>query len=367
MAAVTIPTSFDALTPEWLTRTLRGNGHIDDATITGVQFEPVGQGVGLLCQLARLTLAYDGPAPGAPRSLVVKIPTTDPRTREMVSVFRFYEREVRFYRDLAGALALPTPRCYHGDVEPTSGDFILLLEDLSASRLGDQLGGCSIEDARLIIREMATLHATWWESPRLEELTWMPVTSDPINKAGVALYPQAWPIFLERFGHALPEAMRRTGEKLGIEVGNILDRFDGGPRTICHGDLRQDNLFFATRPGDPPLTVIDWQISVQGAGTYDVGYFMSQSLDTALRRAHEEELLKLYHGLLVEGGVRDYSYEQMLEHYRWTLLFCFAYPVMGGGLGDLSNERGYQLAETMMHRSAAAIVDWNAGALIRDA
>jgi hypothetical protein len=75
-------------------------------------------------------------------------------------------------------------------------------------------------------------------------------------------------------------------------------------------------------------------------------------------------LLKLYHDLLVDGGVTGYSYDDMLEHYRWTVLFCFAYPVMGGGLGDLSNERGYQLATTMMNRSAAAIIDWQAGSLL---
>lgn len=192
----------------------------------------------------------------------------------------------------------------------------------------------------------------------------MPVASDPINKAGVAMYPQAWPIFMERFGHTLPQEMQRTGERLGAEVGNILDRFVDGPRTICHGDTRQDNFFFAARPGDPALTLIDWQISLRGVGTYDLGYFMSQSLDTEVRRAHEQELLKLYHERLVEGGVTGYSFDDMMEHYRWTVLFCFAYPVMGGGLGDLSNERGYQLATTMMNRSAAAIMDWQAGALL---
>ena len=282
----------------------------------------------------------------------------------MVSIFRFYEREVRFYKDLAARVSLGTPRCYHGEFDPASGDFVLLLEDLTGARLGDQLTSCSIEDARLVIGEVAKLHTGWWNSPRLDELSWMPVSNDPINKAGVALYPQAWPIFMERIGHTLPEEMRRVGERLGGEVGNILDRFVDGPRTICHGDLRQDNLFFAARPGDPPLRVIDWQISIRGTGTYDIGYFMTQSLDTELRRAHEEQLLKEYHRMLTDAGAEGYSFDELLEHYRWTALFCFAYPVIGGGMGDLSNERGYALARAMMQRSAAAITDWKAGELL---
>ncbi len=364
MAAVTLPATFDALTPEWLTSALRRNGHLDGATVRSVQYEPVGQGVGILCQLARLTLDYDGDATEAPRSLVAKIPSTDPQTRAMVSVFRFYEREVRFYTELAGDLSVATPRRYAGDFDPDTGDFILLLEDLTARRLGDQLAGSSLDDAELTIRELARLHAAWWNHPRLDAIGWMPDSSDPINKAGVAMYPQAWPIFMERVGQSLPAAMQRTGERLGAEVGAILDRFVTGPRTICHGDPRAENLFFAANPGDPALTLIDWQISVKAAGTYDLGYFMSQSLDTEVRRAHEQDLLKLYHSLLCEGGVTGYSFDDMMEHYRWTVLFCFAYPVMAAGFGDLSNERGYQLATTMMNRSAAAIIDWDAGALL---
>lgn len=364
MATTTIPTTFDALTTAWLTRALHDGGQAGAATVTGVSYEPVGQGVGILCQLARLTLDYEGEAAGAPRTLIAKMPSHDPQTRGMVSIFRFYEREVRFYRELASEVDIRTARAYYSDFDPATGDFILLLEDLAAARLGDQLAGCSIEDAELTIREIAKLHTAWWNSPKLDELTWMPEARDPINKAGVALYPQAWPSFMERLGHTLPEEMQRIGERLGAQVGDILDRFVEGPRTICHGDLRQDNLFFAAKPGDAPLTLIDWQIALRGVGTYDIGYFMSQSVDVELRRRHEQDLLTLYHGLLVDGGVADYSYEQLLEDYRWTVLFCFAYPVMGGGLGDLSNERGYQLGAAMMDRSAAAIMDWKAGDLL---
>lgn len=54
------------------------------------------------------------------------------------------------------------------------------------------------------------------------------------------------------------------------------------------------------------------------------------------------------------------GFEQCLADYRRAVLFCFVYPVMAGGLGDLSNERGHALAATMAERSAAAILDWNA-------
>lgn len=364
MTMTSIPQTVEALTPSWLTAALRQGDYIDDATVTGVQAETVGVGVGILCLLTRLTLQYDHPVPGAPATLIAKIPSPDPQTRGLANVFRFYEREVRFYRDLAADVSLPTPHCYFSALDEGSGDFVLLLEDLGAARLGDQLAGCSADDAKLAIVELAKMHAAWWNHPRLDSLTWMPVTSDPLNKAGMMLYPTAWPLFVERLGAQCPPEVLRIGEKLQPHFNAMLDLFSEGPRTLLHGDYRLDNLFFATKPGDVPLRVIDWQIAMRGIGTYDVGYLMSQSLDVEVRRAHEMEILRLYHTTLSENGVGDYSFDDCLHHYRWTVLGCFVYPVMGGGLADLANARGLALVTAMMERSASAIMDWKAGELL---
>jgi len=364
MTTAALPGTPEAVTPALLTRMLRERNQIGDAAITSVRSEPVGQGVGILCQLARLTLEYDQAPDTAPRTMILKIPSSDPQTRGLAVAFQFYERETRFYMNLAGRISLPTPRCYYSAFDAGTGDFMLLLEDLASARIGDQLAGCSVGEAELAIRELARMHTEWWDKPALDELNWMPQSSDPINKAGLSLYPMAWPPFVQKLGRALPQPVLQAGEKLGGRLGSILDRFTTGPRTICHGDFRLDNMFFAAKPGDKPLTVIDWQIASRGVGTYDIGYFMTQSLDIEVRRASEMDLLKLYHQLLVDGGVKSYSFDQLLDHYRWTVLFCFAYPVMGGGLGDLSNARGLALATAMMNRSVAAILDWRAFELL---
>lgn len=364
MQTAAIPQTVDALTPAWLTAALREQGSIGDAAVTGVTAEVVGAGVGILCLLNRLTLQYDRPAPGAPATLIAKIPSPDPQTRGLAGAFRFYEREVRFYRDLAPALALPTPRCYYSAFDPASGDFILLLEDLAGARLGDQLAGCTAAEAELAIRELALSHAAWWNHPKLDALDWMPVTGDPVNKAGMQLYGMARPAFVARFGDICPPELLRLSENLEAHFCAMLDMFCAGPRTVLHGDYRLDNLFFAAKPGDTPLTVIDWQIAMRGVGTYDLGYFMSQSLDVEMRRAIEMDMLRLYHNMLIANGVTDYSFDDCLHHYRWTLLGCFAYPVMGGGLADLVNDRAVALATTMMTRSATAILDWKAGELV---
>lgn len=366
MSGSTIPLAMDQITAPWLTQALHDGGVLGDGRVAAVVCEPVGQGVGLLCQIFRLRIEYGGNAGDAPPTLIAKLPTTEPQTRQMVSLFRFYEREVRFYNDLAGMIPMQTPRRYASAFDPASGDFALLLEDLADRRLGDQLDSCSLDEARLIVTELGKLHARWWNDPHLAGFDWLPEAGSAVNKAGMALYPMAWGPFMERFGHKLSPGMIAVGERLGPAANGMLERFSapGRPLTICHGDSRLDNFFFARTPADPPLTVIDWQIAIRATGTYDIGYFTSQSLDIDTRRAHEHDLLRLYHETLRQGGVTSYSFDDCLEDYRWALLFCFAYPVMGGGLGDLSNERGYALANAMMERSATAITDWDAGALL---
>ena len=354
-----IPLALSDLTPAWLTAALRDGGHLGDASVVSARVEAIGQGVGVLCQLARIALDYDRPVPGAPARVVAKLPTADPQTRGMVSLFRFYEREVRFYRELAPALALATPRCWASAWDAESGDFALLLDDLG-DRVGDQLAGCSAAEAALVVDQLSGLHAAWWGSPRLAELPWLPPVDSEVNRMGLGLYPQAWASFLDRFGGAVSPVARAYGERLGDRVLPLLDEIAGGPQTVCHGDVRLDNLFFGARS----LTFIDWQIAGRAVGTYDVAYFLSQSLAPDVRRGCERDLLARYHAALVAGGVRGYDFAQCEADSRRAVVFCFVYPVMAGGLGDLGNARGRALATAMAERSAAALSDWNAGELL---
>ena len=240
---------------------------------------------------------------------------------------------------------------------------MLLLEDLGALRAADQLAPGSAHDARLVADLLVELHARWWNDRSLDALPWLPAVDSEINKLGLGLYAQAWPSFLERIGDRLPREALEVGERLASRSVALLEELAHSPRTLCHGDVRLDNIFFG--PGDDSQPILlDWQIAGRGVGTYDLAYFMSQSFDPEVRRASEWEILARYHNGLVAAGVRGYDFEQCLLDYRRSVLFGFVYPVIGGGLGDLANERGQTLARVMAERSAAAILDWNAADLL---
>lgn len=364
MTMLKIPAGPQELTAEWLTYALRQTGTITDAAVVSFDNKLIAEGVGLMGQLARLSLRYNVPEPGAPRSLIAKFPAASEENRKIGNIFRIYEREIRFYEEIAGDVDLRTPRRYFSAMDVEAGEYVLLLEDLAPAQVGDQLDGCSAERADLAIRELAKFHAAWWDSPRLAEIDWMPYINDPLYKPVELIYQGAWGPFLDRFGSMLPDSIRDIGERLGSRTANLRDRLAEPPTTIFHGDYRTDNLFFATPEGGDPLSVIDWQISSRGRGAYDVGFFISQSLRPEVRKAREVDLLRTYHRILLENGVRGYDFDQCQHDYRLATLFCFVITVIVGGTLDLSNERGLALATAITERSVAAIVDLNAGELL---
>jgi hypothetical protein len=366
MSTIAIPRTPDDLTAEWLTAALRDTHTIKDATVTSFKVEPdIAAGAGFMGQLARVGLHYDQPEPNAPSSLIAKFPTYGPENRAIADLFRMYETETRFYEEIAEGVELRTPRRYHSARATDSTDFILLMEDLAPAQVGDQVAGCPIAHAELAIRELAKFHATWWESPRLAEFDWIWAFNNPVRSAAAqGAYQQAWGPFKRNWGKLVPAPLLEIGEKFAESVPKLLDQLAAPPVTISHGDYRLDNLFFATPEGGDPLAVVDWQIISLGKGAFDVAYFMAGAMPSAERKAIEMGLLRMYHGILTERGVKGYDFEQCLLDYRTAALFCWQYAVVILGTLDAANERGMALFTDVLQRFVSIIVDLNAGELL---
>lgn len=367
MGTIKIPAGLQDLTPEWLTEALRHGGAIGSASVTGIQKRIIGEGAGFMGQLAHITLQYDRPEEGAPHSLVAKLPAASPENREVAMFFRFYEREVNFYDHIAEKVTLRTPRRYYGAFDPESGDYVLLLEDLAPACVGDQLTGCAVEQAKLAISELAKFHATWWESPRLAELDWMPgYDAEWYIEAVEGGYAQAWEPFVEFTKSYLTPELAGVCKRYGKSIRKIMNTVGKDlPMTIVHGDFRLDNLFFASPQGGPPFAVIDWQISTKGGGIFDVAYFVAGTLPEADRRATERDLVRLYHDTLVAHGVTGYSLDQCWEDYRLSALFLLTYSVIALGSLDHANQRGVDLFTRISQRTLAAITDLNSAELMQ--
>ena len=182
-----------------------------------------------------------------PRSLIAKIPTQDPNVRALLAAARVFEREARFYLDLAPQLE-SVPNAYHVAADFDADDYVLLLEDLGHLRTGDQVAGAASDEATAALRGLARLHAEFWRSPRLDALTWLPRIDDAGMKIGREIYIASLPRFLEVFGDAVDPRLLPIVERFAANVHQLMDRFGAMPTTVVHFDYRLDNLFFDDAP-----------------------------------------------------------------------------------------------------------------------
>src|SRR5690242_3622007 len=106
------------LTAEWLAAVI-GTGPVADFSV-----ERIGTGQMSECYRVRLTYAEAEDGPG---SVVLKVAATDPVSRQTGLALGLYEREVRFYGDIAPRLGGPIAPCYHAAVDTSTGVFDLLL------------------------------------------------------------------------------------------------------------------------------------------------------------------------------------------------------------------------------------------------
>ena len=357
-----IPQSPAQLTPGWLTEALQADSAIAaDAAVSSFDTETVGEGVGFVGLLARLHLQYSGHAEGAPRTIIAKFPSQAEGALAVGKLYGVYEREVRFYAEIGDRVGLSTPHCYYSGMDIDSDRYFLLLEDLAASgRVGDQVAGCSEEEALLAVRELANFHSTWWESPKLSELTWLPRGSDLVRASMQGLYPQASQAFMEEFGERLTPEIAGEMATLGQRVLAALPEVETRPETIIHADYRLDNMFFGAAGAPYELAVFDWQLPNRGNGSFDLAFFVSGCMAAERRRASEPRLIQAYHDVLVERGVRDYPFAELLDDYRGALVLALATMTVSGGTLERTNERAVNLREGMLDRLVTSITDHNA-------
>jgi aminoglycoside/choline kinase family phosphotransferase len=348
----------DALTPEWLTAALRSSGCLD-GTVIDTAITPVG--TGQMCDSVRIALTYDSNT-SAPASLVAKLPAADETSRATAVALRNYEKEVRFYQELAPLLDVRTPLVFHAALDPSLSSFVLLLEDLAPATVGDQISGCTVAEAHRAIAELTRLHAPRWGDTSLAQLPWLVGTTSGGDGAPSvsAVLPLLWAGFQERHGDKVDATMRAAGDHF---FGNL----DGWaaqrptPRTITHGDYRLDNLLF--HPDRDEVAVVDWQTCALGPGAADAAYFVGAGLVPHDRRAHEDALVLQYHSRLVDAGVDDYTLDDCWTDYRrgaWSGVLM----AVGAAMMVERTDRGDTMFLTMLERHAHQVADLDAATLI---
>ena len=282
----------EAITSAWLSEILG-----DEVRLAGTS--RIGDGlVGM-----NLRLALNVPdGSELPRSLIAKLPSPDPTSRGIGISLRNYEREVKFYAEIAPTVDIRVARCYHGDWNPIDGDFVLLLEDLSPGEQGNQITGCSADHARTAVVELARLHGPRWGDPTLDSIEFLSRRGADDALGLQALWTMVLPNFFAIYAKYLDTEGVELIERFGARIPEWIEGREM-PNTVTHGDYRLDNLMFASERGGYPVAAVDWQTPGEGPASADVSYFLGAGPLPEVRREIERGLVDEYLAALAGYGV----------------------------------------------------------------
>lgn len=342
----------DDITPAWLSEVLESNGV--HAKVAGVSVGAIGTGQMGSCY--RVAISYRSGQ--GPEQLVVKLPSTEAATRAAAATG--YRTEVLFYKHLAPDIDVNTPRCWLATVESDGGRFTLVMQDMAPSEQGDQIAGCTADQARTAACNVARLHAATWNSPSLAQLDWL---IPPINQnAGMTgdFLAEATKAFIARYGTSTEDAA-----VLEAFAERFADWANGRPApfSLVHNDYRLDNLLFSPPGHEVAVAAVDWQVLTVGLPARDVAFLLATGMEPAERRISERAIVDAYHGILVSRGAAGYSSDECWEDYRYALFQGLLITVLGAYVAR-PTERGDRMFKIMVERSATAIRDLDALTLI---
>lgn len=334
------------LTCDWLTAAL-GAGRI-----SAFSFERIG--TGQMSECYRVSLSYDDGQ--GPASVVLKVAATDPSSRQTGLALGLYEREVRFYADIAPALAPgPVAPCYHAAFDPQTGAFDLLLGDAVPAVVGDEIRGATTRQATVALTELGHMHGSTAGAEALNRAEWLNRDA-PVNQA---LISGLYAAFVERYAELITPEQRQVCERL-VESFDTYLADEGAPHRpqgLVHGDYRLDNMLFGDEGAERALTVVDWQTVTKGPAFTDVAYFIGCALPVEQRRAHYDELLAAYHQAL--GPDTALTLGQIREGVRRQSFFGVMMAIISSMLVERT-DRGDQMFMTMLDRHCSHVLDTHA-------
>lgn len=335
------------LTADWLT-TVLGAG-----TVTQFGFDRIG--TGQMSECYRVSLTYADAATAGPESVVLKVAATDVNSRQTGLALGLYEREVRFYTDIAPGLPGPVAPCYHAAYNAETGAFDLLLGDAAPAVVGDEIRGATVEQATLALAELGRVHGPLLGNATLADADWLNRES-PMNQV---LLGQLWAGFADRYGDAIAPEHRAVCERLVAVFDAYLDAESAAdrPHGLIHGDYRLDNMLFGQAGADRPLTVVDWQTVTWGPAFTDVAYFLGCALPVEDRRAHYDALLRAYHEALGAQALVDL--DTVRDGVRRQSFFGVMMAIVSSML-VARTERGDEMFMTMLRRHCEHVLDTDA-------
>jgi Phosphotransferase enzyme family len=280
--SLSVPKTWEEITPEWMSTALAD--HHPGATVETVTVESRDDGTN---RRARLGVTYS--AGSGPATVFAK--AADPAHKAMIRMTSGMFHEPRLFT-CGAPLPLEHPIVYTALIDEADYDFVMIMEDLTASGADPRDGTrpMTVEQVATGVRGLARMHGMYWGERVLRHsaLGWL----EPfLAWRGMEFAPL--PAALARLGDDAPaEVMALTIDKLIDAIWKpYIGTMTTSPQTLLHGDAHLGNTYVLPT-GE--VGFLDWQVARRGNWSLDLGYFLQGALSLEDRRHSERELLEEY-------------------------------------------------------------------------
>ena len=350
-----IPTSMHEVTDQWLVDILSSQQAFADDPISSVDRQSVGDGIGQVGEFNKVVVTTES---SKQTTLFLKLRAPIEGMHAVALRYKMYEKEVRFYNELAAQMDVRTPEVYYADYDPETENVALLMEFLDGWHSPDQITGASHNQTLAAIKQLAAINAPYWN--RTQDLPWLPTMQTDYMQQTISDMAACSDIFFQRFGTELPIS-KSDFDRIIESWPAVLDGLSEGNLTLTHYDYRVENMFFSSDESE--VAVIDWQLIGALRAGWDLAYLIGTNIPSEQRRANEQQYIDLYLDCMRDRGV-NYSEAELRHDMKWSLLGLCSIAVIGGANFDVSNERSFELFKVISIRLFDAIAEHEALSVI---
>jgi hypothetical protein len=264
--------------------------------------------------------------------------------------------EILFYRDITDIAGVASPLTYVAEFDESSGNKMIVQQYLNEGTIGTIQTCFSLEDIPRITRSLAGMHAKWWNSNALANLSNIRTFEDAFD-SGTKLFASgvfSGRRFYEKYGeHVHTEVVRFFDTD--NHWGPVLKAGYSNNRTLCHYDVAAKNLSLPKNPTEPPV-FFDWSLVTRGNVGIELGQALAYGL--SLDDHHRiPEVLDDYLETMRMLGVVNLSREVLWNDVRYGLLTRLAAPI---ALTSRNHPPADALALELLPRITSAVLATNA-------
>ncbi len=315
--------NIEELTPEGLTRILKKKGYINKGKVLKIIKRESREGFHSNVHFLELYFSNDIQKEVISSEIVVKIPKTD----DLSKLAGKYE--ARFFKVVTEKnKELPVPTCYDVAFSKETGYSHVILENLSKTH--EELSDLPVpplkKHCERAIESLAKIHAFWWD--RVDD-------DYRINKKAFFEVYEINEQIMHNVLNFIGERMSNTRRNLYKKVYSLYPQLHWKRistkknLTLVHGDAGFWNFFYPKNIENEKekAYLIDWQSWRPDFGMHDLAYMIGLEWYPERRLLMEKILIEHYYNVLVEQGVKNFSWDECWYDYKLAAIRNLYIPI----------------------------------------